>query len=76
MLKKLLAKLIVNFQPRMNLGEKRFNENESIERQNAQEREESEQLRVREERRKAWQGKQREVPVITGQAQENTERAA
>ncbi len=59
MIKKLLAKLIVNFQPRMNLGEKRFNERQEIERQNARENEEAQKRRIKEDREKEWQ----EIPI-------------
>jgi len=59
MIKKLLAKLIVNFQPRMNLGEKRFKEKEGVEKQNARENEEAQQRRIKEDREKEWQ----EIPI-------------
>jgi len=58
-MRKLFAKLIANFQPRMNLGEKRFNENEKVERQNAEEREKAQQRRMEEEKAKEWQ----EIPI-------------
>lgn len=41
------------------MGEKRFNEREGIERQNAKERGEAQQRRIKEDREKEWQ----EIPI-------------
>lgn len=49
------TKLITNFQPRINLGEKRFNERETLERDMAKEREKIQRERIKEEEEKKWE---------------------
>lgn len=55
MLKKLFAKLTGWKEQRMNFGERRFRENEGVERELAKEREEAQKARMREKRGSQWE---------------------
>ncbi len=53
--KKLLVKLTGWKEQRMNLGKRRFRENESVERENAREREEAQKARIKGEQGRQWE---------------------
>ena len=55
MIKKLFARLVANLQPRMNLGQQRFNEGEARESELSKEREREARERMRVEDEKKWQ---------------------
>ena len=67
--KKLLAKLTGWKEQRMNLGERRFRENESVEKENAREREGAQKARMREKQERQWE----EVKIPEGQERRSDE---
>ena len=69
MLKKLFAKLTGWKEQRMNFGERRFRENEGVERELARERLEAQKERMRERRGSEWE----EVKVPEGQERRSDE---
>lgn len=54
MIKKFFAELVVNFQPRMNLGKKRFNEESATKSRLNEKRERVEEAEVAEKRKRKW----------------------